>query len=619
MDYVDIDALFLGPKSENREYLVETLSLLIDEHVYWRRDFHPEDSPIVSRHRRRDEAYEATLERTSAVLDELSARLRATSMPWFSPRYLGHMNADTLLAANLAHMATVLYNPNNVAYESAPATTDMELEVGKQFADLFGLPDGAWGHVTADGTIANYEGLWLARNLASAPLAVSEVAPELVDGMDAWDLKNLPPDRALDLLDEARDAGMREEVRRHTVRGTGVERGRLGKVLVPESRHYSLAKAVDLLGLGHDSLVPVDVDEEYRMNTGALAKEIDRLVEDDTPILAVVPVVGSTEEGAVDAVHEVVALREDCEDRGVSFAIHADAAYGGYARTAFVDDDGEYLEFDQVKEELHDREIVDEDTDWPPRHVYDAYEALSAVDSITVDPHKMGYVPYAAGGFVVRDERVLDLASYTAPYVLAEDEDVPAQLGSYILEGSKSGATAAAVWAAHCVVPLSVGGYGQLVGQGVEGAHRFFDSLISAGRIEAGGMEFAVEPLVRPDLNIVDFAFNEVDNDDLGAMNELNRTIYEQSSYRSGPVYTKEFITSKTTLDAESYGDVPARFAATLGVPESEWADIQAVTVLRSCVLTPHLAYDSTYEEYWETFMETIQEKLAQIAEGSVE
>ena len=32
----------------------------------------------------------------------------------------------------------------------------------------------AWGHITTDGTIANYESLWLARNLKSFPLAVKE-------------------------------------------------------------------------------------------------------------------------------------------------------------------------------------------------------------------------------------------------------------------------------------------------------------------------------------------------------------------------------------------------------------------------------------------------------------
>ena len=114
------------------------LEFLMDEHIHWRRDFHPEDPRIIGLYNQRNRTHRETLERTTESLLELSAKLKTSSMPWFSPRYLGHMNADTLLAANLAYMATILYNPNNVAYESAPATTELELEVGEQFARLFG-------------------------------------------------------------------------------------------------------------------------------------------------------------------------------------------------------------------------------------------------------------------------------------------------------------------------------------------------------------------------------------------------------------------------------------------------------------------------------------------------
>lgn len=42
------------------------------------------------------------------------------------------------------------------------ATSQMEAEVGQDFADLFNMT-GGWGHITADGSIANLEGLWYAR------------------------------------------------------------------------------------------------------------------------------------------------------------------------------------------------------------------------------------------------------------------------------------------------------------------------------------------------------------------------------------------------------------------------------------------------------------------------
>jgi len=611
---LNVDALFMGPKSENHKYFKETLNFLMDEHIHWRRDFHPDDKPVVSLREQREPDFEATLERTTNALLELSSKLKASSMPWFSARYLGHMNSDTLMAANLAYMATILYNPNNCAYEGAPATTALEIEVGKQFATMLGFdPEKAWGHITTDGTIANYEGLWVARNLKSIPPAIKEVKPELVEGMDDWQLLNLPTGKILDLVSKAKEAEVFEAVRERSVRGTGMQSGKLGKLLVPQSKHYSWTKAADVLGIGQANMVYVQVKENYRMDIEVLRATIDKFVSEKTPILGVVTVAGTTEEGAIDEVHEVVKLRDEYEKAGISFYIHVDAAYGGYMRSVFLDENDRFMDFDDLKERLHDGGILHKEIDWPSRDVYDAYKAMAEVDSITLDPHKMGYVPYAAGGVALKDKRAIDLISYFAAYVFEKTEDNPMLLGSYIMEGSKAGASAAAVWAAHRVVPLNIMGYGRIVGRSVEGAARFYNSLLStsANEIEAAGKKFMVAPLTRPDFNIVDFAFNEVGNTSLEAMDKLNQKIYEQCSYNSGPVFNDDWITSKTDLAYEDYGDAPKPFVARLGIPAEEWDAVRSVYVIRSCVLTPFLTNNTTYAEYWGNFMNTIRDVLA--------
>lgn len=611
MEKVNVDALFLGPKSENQKFFRETLNFLMEEHIYWRRDFHPEDEPMISLSEQHAGDFEATLDRTSNALLELSSRLKFSSMPWFSSRYLGHMNSDTLMAANLAYMATILYNPNNCAYEASAATTAMEIEVGKQFARMLGYdPEKAWGHITTDGTIANYEGLWVARNLKSAPLAIREVKPEIVEGMDDWHLLNLSPGRILELVSKVKEAGALEAVREQSVRGTGMERGKLGKLLVPQSKHYSWTKAVDILGIGQENVVYVQVKDNYRMDVRHLKENIDRLVAEKTPILGVVAVVGTTEEGAVDEVHEIVRLREEYEKKGVSFYLHIDAAYGGYARTIFLDEDDHFMGFNDLKKALHEQGVVHKEVDWPSNDVYEAYRAIPEADSITIDPHKMGYVPYAAGGVVMKDRRVLDLISYFAAYVFEKTEDNPMLLGSYIMEGSKAGATAAAVWTAHKVIPLNVTGYGKIIGRSVEGAARFYHSLLSAGTLDVEDRKFRVAPLTRPDFNIVDFAFNEEGNASLKAMDEVNQKVYDRCSYKSGPVYSDSWITSKTNLSFDNYGDAPRAFVAKLGIPADEWDRVKNVYVLRSCVLTPYLTRGATYTGYWNNFMNTMQKTL---------
>jgi tyrosine decarboxylase len=613
-DRINVKALFLGPKSENYVFFKEMLSFLMDDHAEWRRYFHPEDQPIVTHEEQQGTEFLSTLQRTREALIELAGNLQISSMPWFSPRYLGHMTTDTLMAANLGYMLTLLYNPNNCAFEGSPATTALEIEVGRQLATLMGyVPEKSWGHITSGGTVANYEGLWIARNLKSIPAAVKAVKPDLVSGLDDWQLANLTIARILDLLDEVKTLGFFEEVRQRCVRGIGMKGSATGKVLVPQSKHYSWTKAADILGIGQENLISVPVGRDFRMDIKALRGHIDALVAEKTPILAVVAVVGSTEEGAVDEVHEIVRLRDRYEDQGISFYLHIDAAYGGYARALFLDEESRFMDYREVSRQHARQGVLHHDTDWLNVSVYEAYKAMSEADSITVDPHKLGYVPYAAGAIVAKDRRVIDIISYFAAYVFEKNDSNPILLGSYIMEGSKAGAAVAAVWMAHRVVPLNIKGYGRIIGHSIEGAFRFYRSLISHGTICVNGREFEVIPLTAPDINIVDYAFHEKGNGSLEEMNALNQMIYEQCSYKAGPVYTNDFITSKTALTAEEYGHTPFSFVEKFGIARDQWDGIESVYILRSCILTPYLVNNTTYEAYWNSFMEAMMAAIARV------
>jgi glutamate/tyrosine decarboxylase-like PLP-dependent enzyme len=64
-----------------------------------------------------------------------------------------------------AYTAAMSVNTNNHALDGGPATSEMEKEVVRDLAAMFGLPGDALGHLTASGTIANLEALWIARQL----------------------------------------------------------------------------------------------------------------------------------------------------------------------------------------------------------------------------------------------------------------------------------------------------------------------------------------------------------------------------------------------------------------------------------------------------------------------
>ncbi len=614
MDKLNVNALFLGPKSENQDFFKEMLNFMMNDFIDWRKDFHPQDKPIITDSDKDREDYKSTLLKTRHTLVDLAGKLQTCSMPWFSPRYLGHMNTDTLMAANLGYMLTLLYNPNNCAYEGSPVTTELEIELGKQLAGLLGYdPKRSWGHITSGGTIANYEGLWVARNLKSIPHAIKKVLPELVGEISDWQLSNLTSVRVLDLLDEVKVAGKFEDILRLSARGTGVLDKNPGKLLVPQSKHYSWVKAMDILGIGTENLINIKVKDNYRMDIEDLKNTIEKLTVQKIPILAVVGVVGSTEEGAIDEIHEIVRIRREFEEKGISFYLHIDAAYGGYARAMVLDENNKFLEYDDLISTLKEQRIIAEDTDWPSPEVHKAFKFMGEADSITIDPHKMGYVPYATGAIVMKDKRILDLISYFAAYVFDKSENNPLLLGSYIMEGSKAGATVAATWCAHKIIPLNFTGYGRIIGCGITGAQRFYRTILKAGSIIIAGRKFQIKPLTLPDFNMVDFAFNEIGNKDLTAMNELNQKIYELCSYKSGPVYLNDFITSKTALSEEEYGNTPGKFVMDFGIPWEEWEKVKSVYVMRSSIITPFLVNDSSPDGFMNNFLKTMKEKITKI------
>jgi len=135
---------------------------------------------------------------------------------------------------------------------------------------------------------------------------------------------------------------------------------------VSDQGHYSFTKAVDLLGLGRGQLRKLPTDQLYRVDLQALEAAIEQDRRDGLLPCCVIGIAGTTNTGSIDKLNEVadIAARHGCW-------YHVDAAYGGAV-------------------------ILSE-----------RYRAMLAgierADSITVDPHKWFYMPFSAGGILVRE------------------------------------------------------------------------------------------------------------------------------------------------------------------------------------------------------------------------
>lgn len=662
-----LEAWFLGPKGENADLLERLVAEAVRDQAFWRRNYHPGDPSHITEEIRRSPEYLHAEGELQEGYRSLLAFLKR-SVPFFSMRYQGHMNWDLTLPGVLGYFAAMLYNPNNVAFEGSTATTILELLVGDDLCRMLGyriptpeeIGRGAvrpWGHITADGTIANIEAIWSARNLKFYPLALQaalredpELAPARnipveVPGVGAapllelgvWQLLNLPSDAVLALAARATAefgvprAAVTRALGRVSLQSLGIQEfsrrfldGVAAPVfLVSGTKHYSFPKAAAVLGIGASSMLDVPVDLNGRMSMDALRLALEECLARRRPVLSVVAVIGSTEESAVDPIREVLDLRDEFRARGLDFTVHADAAWGGYHASLVRDDFA-------LEDPLAAGFLAEPPPAMPlSAHVTAQFEALGLADSITVDPHKSGYIPYPAGALCYRNSAMRDLVTFSAPVVYHGDAEPT--VGIYGIEGSKPGAAAAAVYLSHRVIRPSRSGYGKIIGQALFSCKKLYARLLLMGRPEdrffvvpvprlpaerSGGdveveLRFLRERIdgrsneeirsdaaamrllgeLGPDQNILAYAFNfrtpsGEANRSLALLNRLNAALYARLSIKPGhDIYGYDLIVSTTDLDSAHYGaEFIESYKQRLGVGGSEG---DTITVLRSVVMDP--------------------------------
>lgn len=648
MSLDDLHPYFVGSYAENADVLEELVLEFLRDHVYWRRNFHPESRPPIPTSARYRDDFVDVLARTRRELLSLSADLKK-SVPWFSPRYIGHMASDLLIPGLVAHLVTTLYNPNNVAEEAAPATLDKEIEVGFQLAEMFGFEvdpedtQAGWGHLTSGGTVANYEGVRNLFALKFYPLAAAETVEALdvefgelaalgqpIGEASTWELVNLTVGETVDLRHEllrnAHERGegffreFRDELEARRIESRGMVaffRDRpdlqLPVVLAPQTAHYSWPKAMKVLQLGREQLVEVEVDDNMRMEPGHLRERLAEMHRERRPVLAIVGILGTTEFGTVDPIETIVEARDEWRDEGLEAPIHVDAAWGGYLASMFRRADGGFVGQDRLRANFRY---------FPGDTVYGAFSALSEVDSITVDPHKLGYVPYPAGAYVAKNAGMIDFVAERAPYAFPEMgegggptlREKLRNLGQYILEGSKPGAAAASVYVSHNVLPLHTEAFGSILKETVRASEYFFDQIDElADRLSS---EVLIEIPFEPDCNVVCVAVNPVDNDSAAKMNAFVQGLYDEMRVdASKPVQNRPFFVSSTALGAAEMSDKHIeKLTAELGLDPETLVDAPAserhadhLLLLRNTLMNPWLMFEEEGKNYVDRYLEHLE------------
>ncbi len=127
-----------------------------------------------------------------------AAEQMAVELPYGHPLYVGQMLKPPHPAARLAYALALWVNPNNHALDGGQASSRMEKDAVAQVADLFGWQEHL-GHLASGGTIANFEALWIARELrpgqAVAASAQAHYTHERLSGVLQVPFRKIAADR----------------------------------------------------------------------------------------------------------------------------------------------------------------------------------------------------------------------------------------------------------------------------------------------------------------------------------------------------------------------------------------------------------------------------------------
>jgi glutamate/tyrosine decarboxylase-like PLP-dependent enzyme len=271
---------------------------------------------------------------------------------------------------------------------------------------------------------------------------------------------------------------------------------------------------------------------------------------------------------------------------------------------------------------------------WPFRNdVGNAFMAFPYADSITVDPHKLGYVPYPCGVVAFRNDRVRHFVLEDAPYISsarqpfdahqpprhvsvdylleeateasrrnADDPGVEVDaFAPFILEGSRPGAAATALWLSTQTVPLTMRGHGSILRASLLAARELYEWMVRWDRVlmyRGLDAHYKLVPLTStpPDTNIVTFVVRRDGSRTLAEMNALTESVYSRFSIQAELgereySYSQPYFLSHTALHAPDYDfeTVKALLARCESAEPRRAYAKHGVTVLRATVMNPYI------------------------------
>ncbi len=214
------------------------------------------------------------------TLKELSKKILEYTNNAQLPGYAGHQNSPPHpLAIAVDMISRTLINPNSV-YELSPSGIAIEKSIVNWMCRKIGYGESAGGVLTSGGSLGNLTAL----------LTASHVK---IDN-DIWK--------------------------------EGLHSTEPLSVLVSDQSHYSIKRAVQILGFGEEGIEPVETDEGYKIKPSAIKAAHERSLKKGRKVFAFVANSCSTATGSYDPLNEIA---DYCEENDLW--LHVDGAHGASA------------------------------------------------------------------------------------------------------------------------------------------------------------------------------------------------------------------------------------------------------------------------------------------------
>jgi L-2,4-diaminobutyrate decarboxylase len=202
---------------------------------------------------------------------ELFKDVISRSIIYQNPNYMGHQTAVPAMSSILASLVVDYLNNAMGVYEMGMVGNAMERVVAEHLCEKFELGKNAGGFFTSGGTLGTLTAIMTAK---------------------ANYLKNNSENDKL-------------------------------CILTSEEAHYCVERAALTMGLGHDGVIKVPVDDEFKMDIEQLKKHYQLAVKEGKKVFCIIGSAPSTSTGAYD---DLEAIGNFCEQNNIWF--HVDGAHG---------------------------------------------------------------------------------------------------------------------------------------------------------------------------------------------------------------------------------------------------------------------------------------------------